>query len=96
MLDQSVLSVFVRNASWVKCQSKSARTGLVSLLSLDEFDECGAEGGGGVSAAVGGRGRRRGDVEGREAVVEVLVDWVGGVVRGAFVRLSAQYGRWPE
>ena len=39
------------------------------------------------------RGRRRGR-DGRRESVEVLVDWVGGVVSGALVRLSGEL--WDE
>ena len=67
----------------------------MTFLSLDELDEGGAEGGGGL-LAVGMRERRRGRDGGGEAV-EVLVDRVGGVVGGALVRLPEEFrDHWTD
>ena len=60
-----------------------------SFLSFDEFDEGGAESGGGL-LVVGMRGRRR-RCDGRREPVEVLVDRVGGVVGCALVRLPEEF-----
>ena len=62
----------------------------LSFLSLDEFDEGGAERGGGGLLVVGVRGRRRGRDRRRESV-EVLVDWVGRVIGCALIRLSRHF-----